>query len=231
MAAIIAAQASTAYKSQVLRSEFYGAQQLRLPRASRPQAYSSRPMQVEMALTKERKAEQIQLLKNELSETVLIAGLEYKGLTVSQLQTFRRTLPKSTKLRIMKNTVLKQAIAGNDQWKALEPVAKGQNAWMFIKSDEELTVAIKAFRTLQKDLKLQSDFIGGVMEKKVLAPEDFKTLEKLPTKMELIAKIAGAINAIPTKVALSVKAIPNKVAYAAKAVADQKAEQDGASSS
>jgi large subunit ribosomal protein L10 len=48
----------------------------------------------------------------------------------------------------------------------------------------------------------------------------------LPTKLELITKIAQGIKAVPTKVARGVKAVPNKLGRAFGALKD-KIEKEG----
>lgn len=58
------------------------------------------------------------------------------------------------------------------------------------------------------------------MDGKYLSPDEFKKLEKLPTKQELIATIARLIKQVPTKVAIGIKQVPTKLAYGVKALAD-----------
>lgn len=61
---------------------------------------------------------------------------------------------------------------------------------------------------------------GAVMDGKVVAPADFKKLKDLPTKKELMAKIAMLINKVPTKLAVAIDAVPRKVAIAVKRVSE-----------
>ena len=65
------------------------------------------------------------------------------------------------------------------------------------------------------------EFTQGCLDGQVFTPADLKKLEDLPSKQELIAKIAGMIKQMPTKVALAVNALPRKTAYAVKAVKDK----------
>lgn len=58
------------------------------------------------------------------------------------------------------------------------------------------------------------------MDGKFVTPEEFRKLEKMPTKQELIATIARLIKQVPTKVAIGIKQVPTKVAYGIKAMAD-----------
>ena len=49
---------------------------------------------------------------------------------------------------------------------------------------------------------------------------DVAALKNMPTKAELMQKVAVLIKRVPTKLALAVKAVPRKVAYGVKALAD-----------
>ena len=58
------------------------------------------------------------------------------------------------------------------------------------------------------------------MDEKFLAPSELKPLESLPTKMDLIQKIAVGLKQVPTKVAHGTKQIPSKIGYGVRAIAD-----------
>ena len=69
--------------------------------------------------------------------------------------------------------------------------------------------------------ELATSISGACMDGKFVTPEEFKKLEKLPTKQELIATIARLIKQVPTKVAIGIKQVPTKLAYGVKALADK----------
>ena len=49
-------------------------------------------------------------------------------------------------------------------------------------------------REMQKELKLEeNDFRGAVFEGKFYAPDDFKALETMPTRLEIYAKLLGTL--------------------------------------
>ena len=56
------------------------------------------------------------------------------------------------------------------------------------------------------------------MEGRALSTADLDAITELPTKEELIARIAGAINAVPTKLAVGTNAVPKKLAVGIKEV-------------
>lgn len=63
----------------------------------------------------------------------------------------------------------------------------------------------------QKEYKMEQDFVGGCLDGSFVAPADFTNVEKMPTKLELITKIAMLIKAVPTKVARSVNAVSEAI--------------------
>lgn len=166
-----------------------------------------------------------------LEESSVVVGLRYQGLSVKQMQEFRKTLPKEgATLVVCKNTLLKLAADKVEGWGDLKPAAKGDNAWLFVQ-EENISEGIKAYLNFQKDLKdalpqeerdeaAILEMSGGVMAGSALTPADLKRLEKLPTKTELMATLARLLNQLPTKVAVSVKQVPTKVALGVKALAD-----------
>ena len=74
---------------------------------------------------------------------------------------------------------------------------------------------------------------GGCCDGDFLSIDDIKKLEKLPSKLELIAKIASMVNQVPTRLAVGVKQVPTKLATGIKKVSEgdvEPAEQAAAQS-
>lgn len=59
-----------------------------------------------------------------------------------------------------------------------------------------------------------------VLDGALLEKNQFKQLEKMPTKAQTVTMIARAIKAVPTKVAVGVKAVPTKLARAINCLAE-----------
>lgn len=86
--------------------------------------------------------------------------------------------------------------------------------WFFI--EEDIGGSIKAFNKFCKDegKKESHEILGGVIDKQAVDQTEVKHIASLPSKIELIARIAGGIKAVPTKVAKVVKAPTSKLARA-----------------
>ena len=169
-----------------------------------------------MGRTLESKQEIVADLKTILSDAQLALVIDYQGLTVAEIADLRGRLRESGAVcKVTKNTLMRIAVEEDDTWKPMVNLLKGTSAFVLLKDD--LGKGIKAYQEFQKDTK-KTELRGGVMEGRALNEADIKAITELPTKEELIARIAGAINAIPTKLAVGTKAVPTKLAIGIKEV-------------
>jgi len=169
-----------------------------------------------MGRTLENKQEIVADLKSILSEVQLALVIDYKGLTVAEIADLRGRLRESGgTCKITKNTLMRIATEEDETWQPMSQFLQGTSAFILLKDD--FGKGIKAYQAFQKDTK-KTELRGGVMEGRALTEADIKALTELPTKEELIAQIAGAINSIPTKLAVGTNAVPTKLAVGIKEV-------------
>lgn len=171
-------------------------------------------------------------LKETLSESTLALVIEYQGLTVGEMTDLRRRLrPSGTVCKVTKNTLMGIAIEGQEKWQPMSELLKGSSAFLLVK--EDFSGAIKAYQDFQKASK-KTELRGGVMDGRLLKEPDVKILGDLPSKEQLMAQIAGAINALATKIAVGINEVPSSLARALQAVSDKdkgtNAESDNAES-
>ena len=93
------------------------------------------PPQVHNAITRQRKEETVEVLEGLLAKSAVVVGLRYQGLTVKQLQDFRRSLPADSKMLVCKNTLMRVACDKVGGWDELKPATKGDNAWLFVNEE------------------------------------------------------------------------------------------------
>jgi len=161
-------------------------------------------------------------LKEVLNESQLALVIDYQGLSVAEVTDLRRRLlPVGTVCKVTKNTLMGIAIDGQDNWQPMQELLKGSSAFLLVK--EDISGAIKAYQDFQKASK-KTELRGGVMEGRLLKEADVKALGDLPSKEQLIAQIAGAINALATKIAVGINEVPTSLGRSIKAIS----EQDGA---
>merc|ERR1712113_95449 len=89
--------------------------------------------------------------------------------------------------------------------------------WFFIQEDVAGTLEKYGDYTKQENLKESHPVLGGSMQGVVYDAAGVEAVSKLPSKIELIAKIAASIKAVPTKLGRSIKSVPTKLARVIKA--------------
>ena len=116
---------------------------------------------------------------------------EYRGLTVAQLKTLRRSLGDTANYAVVKNTLTK--IAAKDAGvEGLDDLLAGPSAIAFIKGDP-----VEAAKDLRDFAKANPLLVikGGYMDGKTLSAAEISKLADLESREVLLAKLAGAMKA------------------------------------
>ncbi len=172
----------------------------------------------------ETKKQEVAQLKELLAKSHLALVIDYQGLTVAEITDLRKRLRQGGSIcKVAKNTLMGKAIQDSPQWQPLSQFLQGTSAFIFA-DEENIGNAVRAYQAFQKDTK-KTTVKGGVMEGQALTEEQIKALADLPTKEQLIAQIAGAINAITARIARGINEVPASLARAINAV---KAKQEEA---
>jgi large subunit ribosomal protein L10 len=172
-----------------------------------------------MGRTLAKKQEIVTELKGILKESQMAFVIDYEGLSVAEITDLRNRLrPTGATCKITKNTLMNIAIEGDENWQPMQQFLS--NASAFLLTGEEVGAAVKAYKEFQKATK-KTELRGGVMEGQALTKEQVEALGDLPSKEELYAQIAGALNALATKIAVGVKEVPASLARGIKAVSEK----------
>jgi large subunit ribosomal protein L10 len=182
-----------------------------------------------MGRTLENKQAIVAELKESLNQAQLALVIEYQGLTVAEITDLRRRLlPTGTICKVTKNTFMGIAIDGQENWQPMSEFLQGSSAFLLVK--EDISGAIKAYQDFQKASK-KTQLRGGVMEGRVLKEPDIKALADLPSKEQLIAQIAGALNALATKIAVGINEVPASLGRSIQAISEKDQSNGAAESS
>ncbi len=114
---------------------------------------------------------------------------EYRGLTVAQLKTLRRSLRGNAEYFVVKNTLTKIAAkqAGVD---AFDSLLQGPSAIAFVSGDAvEVAKGLRDFAKANPLLVIK----GGVLDGKALTAAEINKLADLESREVLLAKLAGAM--------------------------------------
>ncbi|WP_329313656.1 50S ribosomal protein L10 [Streptomyces sp. NBC_01262] len=149
---------------------------------------------------------------------------EYRGLTVAQLKTLRRSLGENATYAVVKNTLTK--IAANEAGiSTLDDHFAGPTAVAFVTGDP--VESAKSLRDFAKD---NPNLIikGGVLDGKALSADEIKKLADLESREVLLAKLAGAFKAKQSQAAALFQAPLSKFVRTAEALRAKVEEQGGA---
>jgi large subunit ribosomal protein L10 len=168
--------------------------------------------------------------KERLDKAKVAIIAEYKGLTVKELEGFRRDLRvKGAQLRIIKNTLAKRAIA-DAELPDCEDVLKGQVAFVFGYEDAVGgPQAAKEFAKKHKEFKI----VGGLFEGERVESTVIEKLASLPTKDVMRAKLLMLLKTPQIRLLSLLRGVPQEFLGTLKALAEEKekstTEQDAAS--
>ncbi len=159
-------------------------------------------------------------IAEKLSGAQAVFVSEYRGLNVKQLAGVRNALrPVGAEHVVYKNTLARIAVreAGVD---GLENILVGPTALTFVTGD--IAGAAKALRDSSRTLPTLI-VLGGVLGGVPLSADDVNALAELPSREELLARIAGAFQAPLVKTASLLSALPRKFAYGLQALIEKQA--------
>ena len=142
---------------------------------------------------------------------------EYRGMTVGQIQTLRKSMKAAGgDYKVFKNTLVRRAIADTEN-AGLADLLVGPTGIAFVQGD--VSAAAKALRDFAKatpTLVLK----GGVVDGSVLSAKDLTALADLPSREVLLSMFAGALAAPMRNLAGLMKAVPQSLAYGLAALRD-----------
>jgi large subunit ribosomal protein L10 len=152
---------------------------------------------------------------------------DYRGLTVAQLGELRRSLGEHATFAVVKNTLTKIAATEAGVAGELNDLLVGPSAIAFVEGD--VVEAAKGLR----DFSRANPFLvikGGVLDGKVMKPDEIVKLADLESREVLLAKLAGAMKASMANAAATFAALPVQMARLLAALEAKQAEQGGAES-
>jgi large subunit ribosomal protein L10 len=169
--------------------------------------------------TKARKQEIVSELKAFLENGKVAIVTDLSGLTVAEVTQFRRQLAKNNaKCRVGKNTLLRLASAEGD-FSALKDIAKGPTA--VIIGYEDPASPAKTTTDFFKQIK-KGTVRGGVLEGKLIGPDEVKGLAELPSKEQLLASIMGGLDSGARGIAGILEGVIRDIALLTEEVAKKK---------
>ena len=150
------------------------------------------------------KEEEVKKLAEKLKEAKVILLTDYRGINVADVTKLRTDLRNvNTEYKVIKNNIVKRALNENGE-NGLDELLEGPTAVIFGLGDYlEPAKVVYNFAKNNDFYKIK----GGIIEGKVMTAEEIITLAKLPSRQELLAKLAGALLGNITKLAVALDAV------------------------
>ena len=162
-----------------------------------------------MAVTRERKTEQIEKLSKELQGVSSLVVTTYTKLTVAQDFELRKTLRSSgAKYAVVKNTLAERAAKGTKAEGVLKDLS-GVTSIAYTTGDP--VALAKALSKYAKD-NPEFTFKAGVVEGRVISIDEIKALATMPAKEEIYAKLLFLINAPAQRLVTAMNAVGRNLA-------------------
>ena len=157
------------------------------------------------------KEKEVNELADKLKEAKMVLLTDYRGINVADVTKLRADLrPTAVEYKVIKNNIIRRALDANGE-SELDEALEGPVA-LVIGKDDYLAPS-KVIYNFTKD----HDFYkikGGIIEGKVMTAEEIITLAKLPSRQELLAKLAGALLGNITKLAVALDQVKDQKANA-----------------
>jgi large subunit ribosomal protein L10 len=171
------------------------------------------------ALKLEEKRQIAEDLHERFLKSAVVIVTDFKGLDVTAITELRRKLKEQqTDFQVVKNTLLVRAAKDTDV-DLIRDVFKGPSA-IAVSYDDPVTPAKVLTQFAKSNEKLE--IRAGVMRGRVLDLNAIKALASLPSREQLLAKLLGTMNEVPTAFVRVLSEIPRRLLNVLQAVKDQK---------
>ena len=162
-----------------------------------------------MAVTKAKKAEQIEKLNQDLQKASSMIVGTFSKLTVAKDFELRKTVRTAGgRYQVVKNTLAKRASEGTKVSEALKEL-KGVTSIAYTSGDP---VALAKALSKYVDDNPEYSFKAGVLEGRVITLKEIKALATMPAKEEIFAKLLFLINAPAQRLVTAINGVGRNLA-------------------
>ncbi len=162
-----------------------------------------------MAVTKAKKAEQIEKLSSDLQKASSMIVGTFSKLTVAKDFELRKTVRTAGgRYKVVKNTLAKRASEGTQVADALKGL-KGVTSIAYTSGDP---VALAKALSKYVDDNPEYSFKAGVLEGRVISLNEVKALATMPSKEEIYSKLLFLMNAPAQRLVTVMNAVGKNLA-------------------
>lgn len=179
-------------------------------------------------MKKEEKNEFVAWMSEELAKASSTVLADYRGLTVAQMDDLRSKCREAgVSFKVVKNTLMKRVVKGTDR-EVMQELLEGPTAIAW--HNEDPGAAARVLVEFAKNKQNEAlEIKGAAVSGKLLDANGVKfVLATLPTREELLGRMAGLVAAGPTKLVRTIAAGPQMLANVLGALKDQREQAGGA---
>jgi large subunit ribosomal protein L10 len=156
-------------------------------------------------LNKAQKEQVVAVLHEKLQRASAAILTDFKGMSVAEMTALRDALAaEQLEYQVVKNTLMRIAGKGTNA-SLLEPAIKDTCAVVIGYGDPSIAAkVIKKFCKTSEKLKIKA----GVLGQRFLDVDQVGALAELPPRKELLAKLLGTLNAVPTSLVTVLSGVP-----------------------
>jgi len=144
-------------------------------------------------MLKEKKAQIVTNLADDLSRSTIIIATNYQGLVAKQMADLRNALAKAgIGYHVVKNTLVYRA-ADQASKPRLKDIVEGPVALAFGHDDAASTA--KVLNQYLKSMAVSLQIKGALLGDRILLPDELVSLANLPPREVLISKLLGQLQA------------------------------------
>ena len=170
-----------------------------------------------MAKSRASKEQSLSIVRDMLVDAKGVVLADFTGLTVKDMQEFRRELRKEgLSYEAVKKTVFKKALAEAGLPELVDMKSIQGSLSVAVSKDDEVVAAraVSTFAKTHDKLKI----LGGILEKSFIASSKVKDLANLPSKQQLLGQVVGTMQAPITGFVRVLQGNLRGLVYALKAI-------------
>ena len=162
-------------------------------------------------------------LRERIDRAPVLYLTDFTGLDVKAMTELRSSLRKSgAEYVVVKNRLAKRVFAESEELPDISDSLVGPTGFVF--GYEDAAAAAKALSDFAKDHDKKPAFKLGVMENRILQPEQVEKIAKLPPREHLLAELAGAMEAPMAMLATALEAKLQETAGLLDALKEERAK-------
>jgi len=144
-----------------------------------------------MAITKQKKAEIIESLKDIFKDSNSVAFVNFKGLSVTNADKMRKKLRESGVGYTVAKKTLTKFVLGKESNEGTQPSFDGELA---ITYGKDLIAPAREIFAFQKEFENRVSIVGGIFDGKYMSKEEMTEIASIPPMQTLRAQFVNLIN-------------------------------------